>query len=68
MSNALCFNETCPSRPECYRSRPRPIGRRYTVNSYIVKEGKHKCDDGFIKMRPKDDNGGRTRADNKEQG
>jgi len=47
MSGSLCFNKLCPSRSRCYRARPRPTGRRYTVGSYTVAEGSITCD-GFI--------------------
>lgn len=50
--SALCFNQLCPSRSICKRARPRPIGRKYTVGSYTVKEGDLDC--GDILERPKD--------------
>ncbi len=53
MPEAICFNQSCLSRSICKRARPKPIGRKYTVGSFIVLEGNSRCE-AYIEMRPKD--------------
>lgn len=59
---SMCLNKSCPSSKRCYRAQAEPSSRQAWA-SFKVLDGNMRCDK-FEEL--KDDEGGRTRTDNKE--
>ena len=41
---SMCNNQTCPSKDTCYRFKAKPNEYYQSYTTYVVPEGKDKCE------------------------